>query len=341
MSKIALQKILLSIWFFVIIVGCSLEVADDKKSNNSDISHLKYNFGIDISDINRGYINYYSNNSLSKSNSSVTRAIIVIHGTNRDALDYFNVINDVTVDKLESDNTIIIAPHFKEASDEANSSEFQWSDKGGWKVGSNSTSKVSLDRISSFTIIDKMITTLSDENLFPNLTDIVITGHSAGGQFTQRYAFTSQIDKSLDKNFHYIIANSGSYLYLTNERVDNNGFSIPYTTCSSYNEYKYGLDNPYAYFVGEDNELLKNQYISKKVIYLLGTDDTNIDTNLDTSCEANLQGDNRYERGLNYWNYINYLYFTNNHLLLKVKDIGHSKTGIYSSTNGKMALFSK
>ena len=41
---------------------------------------------------------------------------------------------------------------------------------------------------SSFEVIDHIVDELFDPALYPNLTRIVFTGHSAGGQFTQRYA---------------------------------------------------------------------------------------------------------------------------------------------------------
>lgn len=42
--------------------------------------------------------------------------------------------------------------------------------------------------ISSFDVIDRMVATLCDRNLFPSIQRIVIVGFSAGGQVTARYA---------------------------------------------------------------------------------------------------------------------------------------------------------
>ena len=47
--------------------------------------------------------------------------------------------------------------------------------------------------ISSFDFIDEVVQKLANKKTFPNLTTIVIAGHSAGGQFATRYAMTSKV----------------------------------------------------------------------------------------------------------------------------------------------------
>lgn len=41
-------------------------------------------------------------------------------------------------------------------------------------------------------MLDRIIALLSDVHLYPSLKQIVITGHSAGGQTVQRYALVSR-----------------------------------------------------------------------------------------------------------------------------------------------------
>jgi hypothetical protein len=80
--------------------------------------------------------------------------------------------------------TIVLAPHFQERSDAA-SDEHWW--KGNWREGGES------DGVSSYAVVDTLVARLRN-GMFPNLKWIVITGHSAGGQFTQRYAAFTDID---------------------------------------------------------------------------------------------------------------------------------------------------
>jgi hypothetical protein len=98
---------------------------------------------------------------------------------------------------------------------------------------------------------------LNDPSLFPNLQKITITGHSDGGQFTQRYATGNRKDGTVSASVNYVIANPGSYLYLDNRRLPKGETCFEDGTCmaafttnwdpdnacaDSYNSYKYGLD---------------------------------------------------------------------------------------------------
>ncbi|KAL7473753.1 hypothetical protein ACHAXS_014224 [Conticribra weissflogii] len=81
--------------------------------------------------------------------------------------------------------------------------------------------------ISSFAAIDVLLETLCDKRRFPNLDQIVVTGHSAGGQFVQRWGISSdswcfgdERDMSAGTlpRVKLVPANPRSYAYLDGRR---------------------------------------------------------------------------------------------------------------------------
>ncbi|MDH5254631.1 MAG: hypothetical protein OEW72_01835 [Gammaproteobacteria bacterium] len=65
-------------------------------------------------------------------------------------------------------------------------------------------------------------------------------------------------------------------------------------------------------------------FANRNVIYLLGSRDTYIDSNLDTSCAANLQGRNRYERGVKFYQHLAAHFGRPVHRQIVVPGVGHS-----------------
>jgi hypothetical protein len=166
-------------------------------------------------------IPYCRNYALGTANDAIERAVIVIHGTNRTAGNYFNYVSNAVAQVEGMDaQTIILAPQFLIEEDiEINDLEDEllfWSD-GGWKRGDNSITTDQNPRsvlISSFGVLDIILEKLTDRDKFPNLANIVIVGHSAGGQFVSRYAAGGQMPAILaqQSNYHirYIVANPSS-----------------------------------------------------------------------------------------------------------------------------------
>ena len=289
-----------------------------------------------------GTIPYVSNVPITQGGETYTKAIVVVHGTNRNAQDYYNTIYDIAESLDQTEHALIVAPHFQSDEDPAQANELQWS-SWGWKEGNKSIEKAGLERISSFAVMDDLIQTLANPTLYPNLQHIVITGHSAGGQFTQRYAVGNQLPDEIQNKLRYVVANPGSYLYLNAQRPvegTSDQFIEPEASCA-FNDYKYGLDNRSvtSYMDSLSAQALIEQYLSRDVIYLLGTADTVIDANLDSGCEANLQGINRYQRGINFFNYLENVFPEHHHQKVEVVDAGHSRTQMYSSVVGQHALF--
>jgi len=78
-------------------------------------------------------------------------------------------------------------------------------------------------------------------------------------------------------------------------------------------------------------------------VYLLGDADTNTnDSSLDTSCEGKWQGAQRFERGTQYYRYLEQIYGTSvytTHSQSIVPGVGHEARSMYTSPAGVAALF--
>ena len=121
--------------------------------------------------------------------ADVTRAIIVVHGTNRNGNDYFErAVAAADAMGLE-ELTLVVAPTFQTIDDGPRSDEPYWT-SGGWKRGHLSSSSGPTPRVSSYAAIDRILGIVTDRTRFPAVEDVVVTGHSAGGQVAHRFAAT-------------------------------------------------------------------------------------------------------------------------------------------------------
>ena len=283
----------------------------------------------------RSTLPYYRNYSLS-GGTAITRAVVVIHGINRNAQDYFYSINRAATNVGVTDNTMIVAPYFQVEEDKREDRDAYWTDSGwnSWKDGGGAVAPAGL---SSFTVMDKILTTLADKDRFPLLAWITLVGHSAGGQFVQRYAAGGRApDAFAGVTIGYVTANPSSYLYLNSYRpVAQNLIE----SCPEYNNYKYGLDNRNEYFNELSDEQIRRQYISRRVTYLLGSADVHRDPDFETSCAANAQGDTRFQRGCLYYRSIQKFFPSAQHDMLIVPEVGHDHLAMFNSTQGKTAIF--
>lgn len=302
-------------------------------------------------------IPFYANENLFTVNSAIDKAVIVIHGTNRNADDYFD--NMVSATRLVPDltaNTLIIAPQFLTETDidfhSLDTEHLYWT-SGGWKSGSNSRDEDNNPRptrIPSYAVLDSLLIHLAQQ--FPNLASIVFTGHSAGGQVTQRMAATAPVTDILCTDFgismRFIVANPSSYVYMDNQRKIANSttdFAIPTNACTGYNEWKYGLDDLFTYPKSVGIPTIRSINKKNTVTYLLGENDNNPNSSsLDTGCKAALQGEHRLERGIVYFNYLQQYYGADiraTHDLVTVPNAGHSNFDMYHSAAGIEVLFER
>jgi hypothetical protein len=77
--------------------------------------------------------------------------------------------------------------------------------------------------------------------------------------------------------------------------------------------------------------------------YLLGAEDKDPNSpDLDKSCAAMLQGSNRLERGISYYEYLIHYFgpdITNRHRIVFVEGVSHSANGMFNSACGIRYLF--
>jgi len=300
-------------------------------------------------------IPFDGNQSLTSSLPNVRRAVILIHGSAR----HSDTALETSIENAKSAGvndatTLLVDPQFltEEDIDAHNlASDMLFWEDDGWKQGDPSLSTSRNPRpakISSFAVLDAMLLRIA--SLCPHLETIVIGGHSAGGQFTNRFAAGSLVPQTLAQQsgiqMSYIVANPSSYLYMDGTRLvpgTTDTWAIPRTSCSDYNSYKYGLQSRSPYMAAVPDQQIINQYAQRRVTYLLGGAD--VDPNgdgVDTDCPAEIQGRFRLERGLTYLKYLKHFYgpgIADRHQAIVVAGVGHDSRGMFTSAGGRNAMF--
>mmetsp|Transcript_16771 Transcript_16771/g.27556 ORF Transcript_16771/g.27556 Transcript_16771/m.27556 type:complete len:570 (-) Transcript_16771:420-2129(-) len=205
-----------------------------------------------------GQLAYYSSMGRSiadnRVNSDIKTAIIGVHGSGRDAGTYLCALTSLMVDaskersflrgqrrNLNPKDVLVVAPWFMAPVDDSplpSSSlpYLQWDAQypifHTWRYGAESISDVNHNNvtISSFGAMDVLLESLCDRKRFPRLRRVVLVGHSAGGQFVQRWAlsssswcfgggqFASRWAKTDLPHVRVVVANPRSFAYLDNRR---------------------------------------------------------------------------------------------------------------------------
>ena len=177
--------------------------------------------------------------------------IIVIHGSGRTSDDY--LYSAMVASRMQNvypiDSVLIIAPRFLAVEDgdidiyNDENSKFdlvnimRWNVTypipHSWRYGANALPPS--HRISSYDALDSMVEHFASSSLlYPNLENIVVIGHSAGGQFVHRWALTSNIPAWKDnedeyqynkkfKNYHSDIVSPQRRNMPVESRTNNNG----------------------------------------------------------------------------------------------------------------------
>lgn len=299
------------------------------------------------------WVPYDGNQLLTEAHSLVVRAVVIIPGSARDSdSGYGTLARAASIVGMNDLTSLLVVPQFLLEEDleyhDLPADRLYWDDSG-WKEGDPSLSTTANPRpgtISSFAVLDSMLVAIAHRN--PNVKSIVVAGHSAGGQFVNRFAAGSMAQQSLESRgiqVSYVVANPSTYLYLSPERVvpgTTTSFAVPSVSCS-YNRYKYGLQSRNPYMAATSTAQIVAQYRQRRITYLLGQLDDDPDhPELDTSCSANVQGAHRLERGLIFRNYLGFLYGAtqvSSHNASVVPGVGHDSRGIFTSSAGVAALF--
>ncbi|WP_407156984.1 alpha/beta hydrolase [Bradyrhizobium sp. STM 3557] len=289
----------------------------------------------------KGMLPLYVSSDWSRPAPDITRAVIVLHGRLRNADLYYKSAKAAQAAAgAAGQATIIIVPQFLSDIDiEAHhlpADTLRWTLEG-WEGGDDATAP---KPASSFEALDAILARLADKTLFPNLRDVVVAGHSGGGQVVQRYAIAGRGEAPLTAAHvavRYVVANPSSYAYFSGERPEPQIAAA----CSGYDNWKYGMQAPPDYLATATPAELEKAYAARHVIYLLGTKDTNPNhPALDKSCMAEAQGPYRYARGHSYAATMAARDGgTPNHRLFDVEGIGHDGDKMLTSPCGLHALF--
>jgi hypothetical protein len=316
-----------------------------------------------------GRLLVYRSHSLTRPNSAITRAFILVHGAGRDADNYFRHALAAAFLAGTLENSIVISPRFasndgRSCRDSLAPGEANWGcgGAGRWTAGGAASGSAQL---TSFDITDDLLRQLAKKELFPNLSAIVIAGHSAGGQFVNRYVMTNQVHEKLGVPVTYIVANPSSYAYLDSLRpsvsaVPRNvaalppGYQLPLpdnppppftrysdaNSCTTYNDWPSGLKDRSGYSARLTDDQLKKQLAARPVIYLLGGYDILPLFGFDGSCPAMAQGSTRFARGLAYNRYANER-FGAKHQAVPVPSCGHNGRCMFTSEEALALVYPK
>ena len=298
----------------------------------------------------------YATYPLKVRNTQIRRALIMIHGTGRNADHYFTTATGAAFLADALGDTLVISPALHSADrgckDKLEPNEVSWSCGGdSWRSGGMAASNPNL---SSFDFIDRVLKTLADKQTFPNLKAIVVAGHSAGGQFVSRYEMANRVHDTLGVPVSYVVANPSSYAWPDATRALPEGDGAPAAAAAgwkeetphanftygpfadaakvpTYDRWPYGLqDRTSGYTVKMSDAQLKAQLASRPTTYLLGQVDTLPLGGFDGSPSAMAQGATRRARGEAF------VKFINEHLGAKAKVIivpecGHNDRCVYTT----------
>jgi pimeloyl-ACP methyl ester carboxylesterase len=295
----------------------------------------------------------YATHPLDARNANITRALIMVHGAGRNADHYFETSTGAAFLAGALENTIVLAPRFAAGRDTVAANEILWPEgRNSWRSGGMSPTDTT---ISSFDLVDQLVRKLADKRLFPNLTKIVIAGHSAGGQYATRYEMTTKVHDTPGVSLSYVVANPSSYAWPVAERplptgnADPNGADkealgpngekvntnftygpFESSKAPTFNNWPSGLENRTGYAAGPSDEQLRKQLVERPTTYLLGQVDVLPLGGFDSSPNAMAQGPTRRARGEAFVNYVN-TKLGAKHKAIIVPECGHNDRCIYTT----------
>ena len=290
---------------------------------------------------------FLSSHSLSPQGlDGVEQLWIIVHGSGHNPEDY--LCCSLALSEA-SRNIWIIAPWFQPSG--SNSSGLKWIDHGPiahtWRYGADAENS----NISSYAVTDDLIKYALAK--VPALQRIVVAGHSAGGQYVQRWALLTEV--WIPSMMRAIVANPKSFCWLDARRMFSDGLRLPnqdaIAICPTYNEWEWGLENstsqhrengalvtPYkdAVLTEYTTDQVTARYLSRDVVYLSGE----LDILWNGDCEARMQGDSRKKRSENFFKSLLWQQKIVSHRRLVVKGVDHNHCLMFQSPEGREAFFS-
>lgn len=281
--------------------------------------------------------------SLDDANRLIEHAVIVVHGNSRNATSSYAAVEAAT-QAADRQDVLVVAPQFLAALDlEAHdpAPDLAVWRTSGWSQGDRSVADAPTGRPSSFEVLDAIVEQIGRPDRSPNLRQVTVAGHSAGGQFVQRYAAGTRIEQQPTiaaggVRFRYVVANPSSYMYLFPREPD-----ALTQRCPRFDEYKFGLTDLNVYLRPLGLDGIREGYARKDVTVLLGRlDHELLDPSKDDSCEALVQGAHRVNRGIRYVQHLDQQYGSGQHgtRLVIVPGAGHSARAMFTSPEGRATL---
>ena len=296
----------------------------------------------------------YASHPIDVANRGIVRALVMVHGAGRNADHYFETSTAAGFLDGALGNTIIIAPRFAAGNDKVAENEVLWPERGeNWRSGGVLSTNATYG---SFDLMDDLLRKLANKRIFPNLTKIVVAGHSAGGQFATRYAMANKVHGTLNGvEVSYVVANPSSYAWPVADRPLPSGTADPATadkeavgpggekvngdftygafdttTAPNYNRWPAGLANRAGYTAGLTDDQLRQQLVERPTTYLLGQVDVLPLGGFDSSPNAMAQGPTRRARGEAFLKYVNEVLGAK-HKAIIVPECGHNDRCIYTT----------
>jgi pimeloyl-ACP methyl ester carboxylesterase len=301
----------------------------------------------------------YTTYPLETPNENVKRALVMVHGAGRDADNYFRTAVAAAFLAGALDDTIVIAPRFasneaRGCADKLDKNEVNWPCGGdSWRSGGVSASD---KHLTSYDFADEILRKLARKSVFPNLRAIVVAGHSAGGQFVNRYEMANKVHDTLGVPVRYVVSNPSSYAYVdalrpvfeagtaTRPVGDYSGQVGAFRdgrNCSTYDQWPYGLKSRTGYTAAIPDDLLKKQLAARPTMYLLGQLDILPLGGFDSSCPAMAQGPTRLARGQAFVNYLTTKHDARQHKALVIELCGHNARCMFTAEAALPILFPK
>jgi hypothetical protein len=307
--------------------------------------------------------------------ANVQTVMIMVHGSSRNVDDYICCANSALPKQEQDPSTssmMIVAPWFLVPADmpvnittsttgNTTATPLVWADFGSevepvyhtWRYGADAINAP----ISSYATVDAIVDrVLQDIVRFPSLKNIVVAGHSAGGQFTQRWALLSNSQAFANPSEQYIprastrtvVANPKSFCWLDARRYFNGTLRVPddddIDDCPWYNEWEWGLgEGDYLKTPYKDNaielaggtEEVVRRYPARDIVYIAGE----MDVLPNGQCMATMQGQYRRARSANFVSSLKEIYGRSVHHRMVVSGVNHDHCLMFQSPEGQQALF--
>ena len=196
-----------------------------------------------------------------------------------------------------------------------------------------------------FSVLDAILLRLAIASRFPALREIVVAGHSAGGQLVQRYAIVGRAPAAVASAtlaVRFVVANPSSYLYFTPERPAGSGFApFDAAACPEFNRWKYGIEAPPPYVAGNVADL-ESRYLDTRRHAICSACWTSIRTIRYSINRARprRKAPYRLARGLAYVRYLEMRHpGGTRQSLAEVAGVDHDALGMFASSCGLAVLF--